>query len=111
MVSVLARVEIPAALWRKQRLGELDLADAGVLVEMFEWDWHQGQMFAIVPVTSAVLEEAGRAVARFPLRAYDAVQLATCILARAADPDLTTLVCFDARLASAARLEGFRVEP
>jgi hypothetical protein len=35
IVSAIARVEVPAALWRKERLGELDAAQAEVLVQAF----------------------------------------------------------------------------
>lgn len=113
VVSGLARVEIPAALWRKHRLGELDADEASALVEEFEWDWHGGpdaeQRFAVVAVTDEILDEAARSVARHPLRALDAVQLASALAARAADPELATFACFDESLADAARAEGLRI--
>lgn len=109
VVSCLARVEVPAAIWRKQRLGEISAGDAGVLSEAFEWDWFGGGAFAIVAVHHEVLELAARALAVHGLRAYDAVQLASALAARTADPDLRELACFDVRLADAARAEGFRV--
>jgi hypothetical protein len=115
VVSGLARVETPAALWRKHRLGELSADDASVLVEEFEWDWHgepgAEQRFAVVAVTDEILEEAARSVARHPLRAFDAVQLASALAARAADPEMTTFACFDEALADAALAEGFRLLP
>ena len=113
MVSGLARVEVPAALWRKHRLRELSAADAAVLVEEFEWDWFgepvAEQRFAVLGATDVVLDEAARAVARHPLRAFDAVQLASALAARTADASLTTFACFDGALADAARVEGFRI--
>jgi uncharacterized protein len=113
VVSVLARVEVPAALWRKQRLGELDVEDVATLVEAFESDWfgsdEEQPAFAIVDLTESVLELASLVVARHALRAYDAVQLASAITAREADPELTQLACFDRALATAARTETFRV--
>jgi predicted nucleic acid-binding protein len=111
VVSALARIEVPAAIWRKQRLGELSVDDAGVLVDEFGWDWRcepAGEIaFAVVAVTEPVLDEAARVVARHPLRAYDAVQLASALAARTADPELTRFACFDEELARAARAEGF----
>lgn len=111
VVSALARVEVPAALWRKHRLGELAAEEAGVLVEEFEWDWfgssEQDGGFAVLRVTDAILEEAARSVARHPLRAYEAIQLASALVARSVDEDLTEFSCFDVALASAARAEGF----
>ena len=37
-VAQLARVEVPAALWRKQRMGELSANDARLLTADFEAD-------------------------------------------------------------------------
>lgn len=114
-MSGLARVEVPAALWRKHRLGELSAADAAVLVQEFEWDWFgeptKEVAFAVLDVAEEILDEAGRSVARHPLRAFDAVQLASAIVARTQDASLTEFACFDERLADAARAEGFAVLP
>jgi hypothetical protein len=60
-----------------------------------------------VAVTGSILDEAARSVGRHPLRAFDAVQLASALAARAADPELTAFACFDDALADAARAEGF----
>lgn len=114
-MSGLARVEVPAAIWRKHRLGELSIEDAAVLVEEFEWDWFgkpPGELgLAVLDVTDEILDEAVRSVARHPLRAFDAVQLASALAARAADASLTDFACFDEGLANAARAEGFAVLP
>ncbi len=113
VVSGLARVEVPAAIWRKHRLDELSVADAAVLVEEFEWDWfgdpEREVDFAVVDITPQILDEAARAVARHPLRAFDAVQLASALVARAADDSLSGFACFDDRLSDVARAEGFTV--
>jgi hypothetical protein len=111
VVSSLARVEVSGALWRKARLGELVAEDAAVLVEEFEWDWFGSGdadvRFAVVGVTDDVLDVATRSVARHPLRAFDGVKLASALLARAADPSVTTFACYDETLAAAAAAEGF----
>lgn len=39
VVSQVARVEVPSAIWRKQRLGELSVADAALLIAAFEADY------------------------------------------------------------------------
>jgi hypothetical protein len=109
VVSSLARVEVPAALWRKHRIGELGAADAAALTEAFEWDWYAIGAFAIVRVSDEILADAARAAAVHALRAYDAVQLATALAARAADRDLSSIACFDEQLAVAASAEGFAV--
>ena len=105
---------MPAALWRKHRLGELAAADAAVLVQEFEWDWFAGTddvRFAVVDVTLDVLDIAALSVARYPLRAFDAVQLASALAARSASPEIVEFACYDTQLADAARAEGFTVRP
>lgn len=57
----LARVEVPAALWRKHRTGELGAEHAATLVRAFELDWLRlppsGRRFAVVALTDEVLNE------------------------------------------------------
>ncbi len=106
---------MPAAIWRKHRIGELSSEDAAVLVEEFEWDWfgdaESEVRFAVIEVADDMLDLAARSVARHPLRAFDAVQLASALAARSADPDLAMFACFDETLANAARAEGFTLLP
>jgi hypothetical protein len=106
---------VPAAVWRKHRIGELSSEDAAVLVEEFEWDWFEEadaeMRFVVLAVTDDVLEIAARSVARHSLRAFDAVQLASALTARAVDASLASFACFDDTLAGAARAEGFTLVP
>jgi len=115
VVSSLARVEVPAALWRKQRLDEMGAEDAAVLVAAFEADLFgedaEPPQFAAVALTSAVLDDASLLCARHPLRTGDAVQLASAAAARAADPECTTFAAFDLVLREAAAAEGFALVP
>jgi hypothetical protein len=115
VVSNIARVEVPAALWRKHRLGGLSSEDAAVLVEEFESDWFGGDdadvRFTVVELTHGVLDLAALAAARHPLRPFDALQLASALVARAASPDISEFACFDGALADAARAEGFSLRP
>lgn len=76
----------------------------------FEWDWVQGAA-AVVGLTDGILGSAARLVAAYPLRACDAMQLASALAAREADPSLIEFACFDGTLGDAARAEGFRVVP
>ena len=114
-VTQIARVEVPSAFWRKQRTGELDASDAQLLTAEFEADYfgteHESPRFAVAVVTSEILDEAARLCARHGLRAYDAVQLATAIAVRAADPSCTDIAVFDVTLRNAAAAEGFRTIP
>jgi uncharacterized protein len=113
VISQLARVEVPAAFWKKQRVGELSPAFAAVLVAEFEADYFGTEedppRFAIVAATDAILEDATRLVAVHGLRAYDAVQLASALAARAASEANLAFLAFDGALCTAAAAEGFEI--
>jgi uncharacterized protein len=115
VVSALARVEVPSAIWRKARTGELEDSAAGILVGAFELDFHgdldSGSRFTIVSVTEAVLVAAAQEAARQALRAYDAVQLASALAVRELDPRCDHFACFDAELRRAASRAGFVLLP
>jgi predicted nucleic acid-binding protein len=110
-VSQLSRVEVPAALWRKHRMGELDATEAQALTADFEADLFGDGVspprFAIVAAGPDLLDDAARLCAVHGLRAYDAVQLASAIAARSADRALRTFAVFDGTLRRAASAEGF----
>lgn len=108
VVSAVARVEVPAALWRKSRTGELSVEDAAVLVQEFEADW-AGEATRILPIglRPDLLVDAARLSGTHGLRAYDAVQLASARAARTADDSIDAFLCFDDELREAAAREGF----
>jgi hypothetical protein len=115
-VSQLARVEVPAALWRKHRMNQLSATDTRVLVDAFEYDYfHDGSSSErhMIPVslTTHILDAAAHAVAVHGLRAYDAAQLATALAVRTVDPLCSTFAAFDQSLRTAAAVEGFTLLP
>jgi uncharacterized protein len=115
IVCSIARVEVPAALWRKERLGELSVEDAEVLVAAFEADYlgtaEDRPLFAAVDIGPALLDQAAVLTATHALRAYDAVQLAGALLARGVDPACRQFACFDEDLRTAAARSGFAPVP
>jgi predicted nucleic acid-binding protein len=115
VVSQLCRVEVAAAIWRKQRLGELSPAQAADLVAEFEADYADSSSragrFVVVAVTAEVLEHAAAASATYGLRAFDAVQLASALVARDAAPQIDTMLAWDGHLRDAAARAGLHVEP
>ena len=112
VVSALVRVEVPAAIWRKQRAGLLDFDAAVDLTQAFEADWHETR-FAVLRLrlTDDILSSAVSLAARHQLRTLDAIQLASALAARAADPTITDFASFGTALATAARAEGLTVVP
>ncbi|WP_236795824.1 type II toxin-antitoxin system VapC family toxin [Amycolatopsis sp. GM8] len=115
VVSQLARVEVPAALWRKYRLRELTPRQVSVLVAEFEADFYgtldEPGRFAVIPISDLVLETASRLTRVHGLRGYDATQLACAMLAVSADRDCRTFAATDKSLRAAAVGEGFTVVP
>jgi predicted nucleic acid-binding protein len=117
VVSQLARVEVPAALWRRHRMGKFSAVTARRLVNHFETDYYGSTnddelpRFAVVTASEPVLDAAARFCATHGLRAYHAVQLASAHLAAATDPECTTFAAFDGALRDAAAAEGFTLLP
>lgn len=115
IVSQIARVEVPGALWRKQRLGELSPQHARLLSEEFEADFFgtgdDGPRFVTVLLTAAVLDRAAHLCAVHGLRANDAVQLGSALAVRDVESNCRTVAAFDAGLRRAAAAEGFALQP
>jgi predicted nucleic acid-binding protein len=114
-VSAHPGVEVPAALWRKHRIGELSREDAEVLSRAFEADFHgtrsEPPRFAAVAIVAELLERATGLVAAHDLRAYDGVQLACALAARTADPQCAEFACFDGSLRAAASAHDLHPVP
>jgi predicted nucleic acid-binding protein len=114
-IAQLARVEVPAALWRKQRMGQLSANDARLLTADFEADYFgtdsEPPRFAAVAATGSLLDEAARLGALRGLRAHDAVQLSSALAVRRADEGCSAFAAFDHSLRTAAAAEGFELVP
>ena len=100
-------LEARSAVRRRQREGDISGADAERILDRIEDD--TSSSFLVQPSTSSVIEGAARLVDRHPLRAYDALQLAGCLVIRDIVPGPLTFVCADVRLCGAAELEGLAV--
>jgi uncharacterized protein len=113
VVSAVARVEVPRAVWRRHRDGSLGAADAATVLRAFDADWAEPGSPVLLPVAVSlrVLDMAGSLVARHPLRSLDAIQLASAMAARAALDSALRFVAYDERLRAAAATEGFVLLP
>jgi predicted nucleic acid-binding protein len=106
--SHLTGVEIACAFARKRREGFLSLDDQTRVLTAFDHD--VAYWYNVLDVTPKVIEAARLFVDDHPLRAYDAVHLATAWLTngqlvRATQPPLT-FVCADDRLLDIAAAIG-----
>ena len=100
----LTPLEARSAIRRRQREGDIADADAERILRQIEDD--TASFLLVQPSSSAVIEEAARLIDRHPLRAYDALQLAGCLVVRDAMAGPVTFVCADVRLCEAAGHEG-----
>ena len=108
VISELAKVEVPAAIWRKHRLGGFSAKDARDLCRQFSIDfafWVSPQDTQVIKASTDILHTAADLVARHPLRAYDAMQLASALEVLHVVGECT-FGCFDRQLSTAASIEG-----
>ncbi len=105
VTSRLADAEVRAVLASGRRAGALD--DDAARTATAAWR-RLSPGLRLVETVPAVLDEAARLVERHPLRAADAVHLASALVLRS--PDLLVLA-WDEHLAVAARAEGLTVLP
>ncbi len=110
VTSALSMTEVLAAIWGKTLRGELSEPEASVLDRAFAADLRRGR-FEVVPVAEQVITRSLECVRRHRLRGADAVQLASALLAREADPGVGAMAVFDQRLRAAASAEGFALLP
>jgi predicted nucleic acid-binding protein len=104
-ILALSRVEMHSAIRRRQREGDVDAAVADQLLSQF--DQHLESRFIKQMLNDQLIDLATSLVNRNALRAYDAVQLAGCLMLKEnSASDEPTFVCSDERLLRAAENEG-----
>lgn len=105
------RAEITSALSRRTREGVITLQERDELVEALRA--HSATQYRVVPAGKSIVDLAMDLTLRRPLRAYDAVQLATAITVNKSliGQGLPALifVCADDRLIAGAQAEGLNV--
>jgi predicted nucleic acid-binding protein len=101
-VSLLAYGEIHAAFARRRRDGLIAATEYEDLRQRFAEDWDQLMQ---VPVSREALAPIPRLCERYPLRGADALQLASALLLRSRELEVT-FACSDRRLLEAADGEG-----
>lgn len=102
VVARIAHTELASAIARLHREGALDLRRRDALLARIESDFGT---FDVVELRAAVSRSAAELVCRHPLRALDALQLASAL---ALGRPTVRFWCADERLAAAARAEGLR---
>jgi uncharacterized protein len=106
--SRLSEVEVASALARLAREGSMSAADRDRAMDQLTDDFRS---FWVVETTAEVVALARTLLLRHPLRAGDALQLASCQYLRRELSDNMPMVVFDERLVDAAVATGIPVIP
>jgi len=104
-------VELYSALNRRLREKSIGLLRYSRLHSIVSQIW--STQYLIIATTTSALETARQLVERYPLKAYDAVQLASAIHARQTMPSKSVSITFlsaDNRLLTTAQTEGFATD-
>ena len=75
-------VEVRSAIARREREGSLTFPDATLIIQRFRSDLNN--QYQVIELDSTLAQTAGQLVGQYPLRAYDAVQLASVLLLQSA---------------------------
>lgn len=103
-VARIAYAELSAALARRQREGGLTREAFDSILDRLDRDFSR---LVVVEIRPALVAQVPDLVRRFPLRGYDAVQLAAALTLRSRSA--VELWGADGDLLSAARSEGLKV--
>lgn len=95
-ISPISGAEVVAALARKERMGEIDRTARERVVGAFRADYRR--RLTHTALTTTVIEEAMTLALTYPLRAYDAVQLASALQLREISGPLRPLIFVSADL-------------
>jgi predicted nucleic acid-binding protein len=106
-VSSLTQVEFRSAIRKMERMKEMDPIFALKAIARFEG--HLEVNYVTESIDIAILDGAKSLVDLYGLRAYDAVQLASCLSVRRAAGESTIFVSGDRDLLRAAAAEGLQV--
>ena len=106
-ICSVTQVEFHAAIWKRRRTGESDEIAVRQAAESFEDEFRSS--FLLCSVVNRTLDLASAMVSQHGLRAYDAVQLASCLALARTMREPLTFVCADRRLLRAAEGEGLPV--
>ena len=104
--SSLAYVEARAAFARRRRAGDLSAGEHRRLIGEFDSDWER---YVRLEVTNGLIREAATLADRHPLRAYDAIHLASAVTARQRLEGDLLFACWDDGLSAAASREGLEL--
>lgn len=105
-IARLTQVEIASALARRHREGTISQSEQNAALATLACD---ADSLYLVEMTAKIVARSQALLARHPLRAGDAIQLASCLELAAELRYPTSFMAFDDRLVDAARAEGLPI--
>jgi len=103
--SVVAYAEVMAAVARKYREGIVGREDRDLIAKQFSTDWIE---YNHIHVSDPLLEKCTNLVFNYPLRGFDAIHLASAILAQESTGEEIVFICSDRRLRAPASDHGLQ---
>lgn len=110
IVARITWVEVLSAFARLQRAGDLEPVDVATVAQAYRYDFDM--QYRVVELDRIVAQMAGGLVQRYPLRAYDGVQLASALKLQPVFAQLEasfTFMSADKRLLTVAQSEGLMI--
>jgi predicted nucleic acid-binding protein len=105
-------VEVLSAFARRQREGGITPAEVAALIQTFRSEFNS--RYRVIEVDKGLVERAGELIVEYPLRAYDAVQLASALrvqyLLTLMPETQLVFVSADNRLLNIAQLAGLAID-
>nr|WP_228042601.1 MULTISPECIES: type II toxin-antitoxin system VapC family toxin [unclassified Tychonema] len=105
-------VEVLSAFARRQREGGINAAEVAALIQNFRSEFNS--RYRVIEVDEALVERAGELIVQYPLRAYDAVQLASALrvqsVLRSMPETQLIFVSADNRLLDIAQSAGLAID-
>ena len=108
VISSIAYAETVASIHRKKREVNRRTERFRTVLNSFQKDW---KSFIRVEVNDNLIEIIDKIVAEHPLRGFDAIHLASALIAYERLSEDFLFACFDRKLIHAAHMEGLETFP
>ena len=105
-ISRLSEVEVPSGIIRRAREGAFSIRQRDRMLTALQRDV---PVLAVVEMSPEITAAARALLLRHPLRASDAIQLASCLYLQRQLAQPVPFVAFDRRLVQRARVEGLTI--
>lgn len=112
LIAQVTRIEAIAAFAARERAGSITIQERDTAVQLLTY--HVVNQYRSIPLDAAILDRAAQLPLHHRLRGYDAIQLATALVANtrllAVGAPTLTFVAADNDLLAVARTEGLHTE-